>query len=252
MKLALIPGINGRLGHTYSSALKVMPNFIVKGISRLEKTLDDCIVTLDLSDKQSCNEVIDNLDVNNISEIYLVHAVGPFLFEEEGRPLEDDNGDGIDDKVYEANVTTFLNIAKPLIKKVQEEPHKLKLTLCAFGSISDRYNVPYWQSYSKSKNILRGYIRSKVSEAVRGIFINVGSTEKEEERIHADKTYWLTCQEVVDRSMRAILDDGLNWQEIDIFKPNPYFIQEYYFRHEELKMKWIRDMYGSIKRGSMT
>ena len=192
---------------------------------------------------------MSNLDVCGVKEVYLIHSIGPFLFEEAGRPEIDENKDGIDDRVYDVNVVTLLNIAGPLIRKVHEEAKKspLKLTICAFGSVTDRYLVPWWQSYSKAKNCIREYIRSNVGEHTRGVFINVSttSTEKEEKlRPFADKTYWLSCKEVVNRSIRAILDENLDWQEIDMFKPNPAYRSDYYFDHKGIREKWLKEIKG--------
>ncbi len=243
--LVIIPGVKGKMGRTYGSAFQKMRRFKTIGITRQRICNDDeGLKSLDLIDVGACQQFVDNIHLVNIRELYLIHATGMFLFEEDSLPIIDTDNDCIDDRIYGSNVETFFNLARPLIHRIGEESknHPIRLTLCAFGSISDRYSVPFWQSYSKAKDILREFIRSNVGECVRGVFINLSSAEKEEERPFADKTYWLACQEVFNRSMRAILDNGLYWQEIDIFKPNPNYRPDYFFNHVALKEKWLREM----------
>ena len=87
-------------------------------------------------------------------------------------------------------------------------------------------------------------MRESINKIIRGVFINVGSTEKEEERPYANKKYWLTCKEVMERSLRPIFDKNLNWQEVDIFKPSPDYYKGFFENHESLRKRWIHDMYG--------
>ena len=145
--------------------------------------------------------------------------------------------------VYRSNFITFKNITEELTEKINFQ--KTELTLIAFGSISDEYEVPFWSAYSKSKIDLKKYIRKSLTSRVRGVFINVSSTEKDDERIYADKTYWLSCNEVSEKSMPSILNKEPNWQELDIFKINPDYYNDYFNDHDYIKEKWLKDMYGT-------
>lgn len=83
-----------------------------------------------------------------------------------------------------------------------------------------------------------------ISKNIRAVFINVSSTEKEEERPFADKTYWLSCKEVADRSYESILNKNLDWQEISIIKPNPNYNKDYFKNTDKIKKTWIQQLFG--------
>jgi len=241
-KLVLVPGATGKMGETFLHKFLRLKSYNVVGITSNPKNESKIIKASNLLNKKEVKDVVADLKTSSYSEIFLIHSIGPFVFEEHGIPFKDTNKNGIDDKTYELNFLTFKNIVEELIKAIGQK--KILLTLVAFGSISDRYNVPWWGSYSKSKIILREFMRDSINKKVRGVFINVGSTEKEGERPFADKKYWLSCKEVVKKSMRSILDKNLFWQEIDIFKPSPDYHEGFFEDHASLKKRWIHDMYG--------
>lgn len=241
-KLVLIPGVTGKMGKSFSQKFKELKGYEVIGITSNSKKKSKSIIVSNLLNKKEVKDLVKNIKSSSYDEILLIHSIGPFLFEEKGKPVKDENKDGIDDKIYNLNFITFKNIAEELLKI--ENKKKILLTFVAFGSISDRYNVPWWQSYSKSKIILKEFMRNLVNKNVRGIFINVGSTEKKGERPFANKKYWLNCKEVVTKSLRPILDKNIYWQEIDLFKPNPNYCKDFFKKHEELKKRWLYEMYG--------
>lgn len=230
--LVVIPGIKGRMGTEYAKAFRAK-GYIVVGISS-KPSKNKNIFTCDLLNQTSLPpELISTTRSRNISEIILVHCIGKFLFEDE--PGE------INLEIYNSNVTTFKNICKQLFENCNPN---CRFTLVAFGSISDRFMVPWWRSYSYSKICLRKYMLSLVSARVRGVFINVSSTEKDEERPFADKTFWLKCSEVVKRSLPSILNKELNFQEIDIIKINPNYKPDYFRNYKKIKQVWEHDLYN--------
>ncbi|MFA6064506.1 MAG: hypothetical protein WCW44_02115 [archaeon] len=242
-KLIIIAGARGDLGKFYYAHFQKKYGANCIGLSSKINSPNTGLLKIDLFDKNACSTFVQNLRLSKYKEIILIHSIGRFLFEEKGVPIIDENHDGIEDGIYLTNVTTFLNISQPLIEKIQTLPNTC-LTLCAIGSISDREMVPFWQSFSKSKNILREYIHANISKNVHGVFINISSTEKEEERIFAHKKYWLSSKEVVNASVRAIEDNNLYWQEIDILKPDPEYYPTYYKDYEGIYKKWIFELYG--------
>lgn len=241
-KLILIPGATGKMGETFLQKFSKMKDYEVVGITSNQTNKNANLQYANLLKEKDIEDFLSRIDFSSLEEIILIHSIGPFIFEEKGLPQKDKNKDGIDDKTYELNFLTFKNIVDSLVKKLKNK--NALLTLVAFGSISDRYNVPWWQSYSKTKNILRKFMRNSINKKTRAVFINVGSTEKEEERPFADKKYWLTCKEVVKKSMKSILNKDLFWQEIDIFKPSPDYYEGFFEDHESLKKRWMQDMYG--------
>lgn len=243
-RLVIISGVRGKMGNAFFNNFKELPHTTFIGLTSDKNAESKVIKQVDLFDKNKSKQFISDLNISDFQEVYYIHSIGVFLFEKKGLPNKDINKDGIDDFIYASNFESFQNFVKPLIKKINEKPniHKPVLTLCAFGSISDRYLVPWWQSYSKTKNILKAYMRELVNGKTRCLFINVSSTEKEGERPLADKTYWLTCQEVADATMRALFDYNLYWQEVDIFKPNPKYYSGFFLNHEKLKERWLHDI----------
>lgn len=240
-KLVLIPGATGKMGESFFQKFSKMKDYKVIGITSNQTKKNKKFEYSNLLKEKDIENFLSKINFSLFEEVIVIHSIGPFVFEEKGKPIEDKNQDGIDDKTYELNFLTFKNFVEKLLKKIDK---KSLLTLVAFGSISDRYNVPWWQSYSRTKNILRKFMRNLINKKTRGVFINVGSTEKEEERPFADKTYWLSCKEVVKKSMKSILNKDLFWQEIDIFKPSPDFYEGFFENHEDLRKRWIHDMYG--------
>lgn len=242
--LVLIAGANGKMGSTYLHNLSKRPHTKCIGLTKNPKKENRLIMELDVLNQKNIKNFIKKFYFEGYVRIYFIYSIGPFVFEEEGLPYKDDDGDGIDDDTYNLNYKGYKNIIDPLIKKIAKIPKEKRplITLCAFGSISDRYKVPWWKSYSESKLILKDYMHNLVNEETRALFINVGSTEKEGERPLADKRYWLSCQEIYNASLRPLFDLNLYWQEIDIFKPSPYYYKKFFKDHEKLKKRWMHDM----------
>jgi hypothetical protein len=246
MKLVIITGITGKLGNEYLRYFANLEKFVCMGFSRRapEAKYPNVIYRyFDLLDKKTSKEVISQIDLKNYEEVILIHPIGRFKFEFWGKG-GDTNNDGIDDEIFASNVSTFLNIAEPLYQKIKI--NQIPLTLCAFGSITDRYNVPFWKSYTKSKNKLREIIKSYCKNSnVKGIFINVSTTDTGNERNlrpHADRTFWLAPKEIVNSSIKTILSRKNNWSEINIYKPNPNFNPTWYTNHENVLERWKKQM----------
>lgn len=241
-KLVLIPGISGKMGSEFRNRFIDLGGYDVIGISR-STSIKDKVLKADLLDRNSISNAFNLIDIKKYNEIYLIHAIGPFLFEEhkEIKSFKLNDNNHIHKHTYDLNFHTFKNIFDELTSVCSVSTF---ISMIAFGSISDRYYIPWWYTYSKAKNNLKNYMRHQVTERVRGIFINVSSTEKDDERPYADKEYWMSCSEVSFRTLRAILDSNLNWQEIDIFKPHPDFNYSYFEDLELIKTKWMKDMYG--------
>ncbi len=235
-KLVLIPGATGKMGREYSDAFSKIDVFEVVGFTSNENKIDDSIIYCDFLDVKSITNAFDKIDFTKYTEVYIIHSIGPFLFEENGEISAE-----IDNRIFNLNYQTFVNGCEEIKKRIRKEQ---SLIICAFGSISDRLVIPLWKSYSTSKNKLREYIIENINANTRGVFIDVSSTEKEEERPFADKTYWLKCSEVVERTIDSILNPRLNFQELFVIKPHPNYDKDYFKDLDKLKKKWLKEMYG--------
>ena len=219
------------------------------------------LLKLDLLDKEAVTSSFEQIPLSDIDEIVLIHSVGKFKFEPEGNPEIDIDGDGIDDEVYKTNIETFLNILRSLLPRIENqhrEGRALSLALCGLGSISDKYQVAYWSSYTKAKNVLRSIIYNLVQEkpeSVRGLFVNVSTVDTENEnelRPFADKTYWLKAKEIANASLPFVLgEESGSWKQVDVFKESPLFREGYYEDLAEIRRQWMAQQEGGEK-GSVT
>lgn len=239
-KIILIAGATGKMGEEFSKVfMKKQDFYVVKISSKNKKGYFFC----NLYDKKNIQKSVKLLSLSKYKEIYIIHSVGKFKFEDH-HDLNlkiDYNKLEINDDIFKSNFTTFKNLSETIIEESREGQ---KIIFCAFGSISDRYAIPWWQSYSKSKNLLREYMHSLIAKNIRCVFINVSSTEKREERIYADKKYWLKCKEVVKRSLPTILNPLSNFQEIDIIKINPKYNINYFKNLKLIRNTWLKQLYG--------
>ena len=239
-QLVVVSGVTGSLGEAYLMHYRKTEDRVV-GISRNKPEIqfpEVQYVHADLLDEKESKRCVKQLPLEEITRILLIHPVGKFRFEQEFNE--------IDPEIYSSNVKTFTNLVDPLIEHTsQDNP---LITLVAFGSISDKYDVPFWRSYSESKKALRRYIHelSGKENNVRGVFINLSSVKTRNEsklRPFADTGYWLTPEEIVQRSVPE-LSPTEKWKEIDIFNLSPDYSPEIYQDHSKVLERWTREMYG--------
>lgn len=243
-KLVIISGATRGIGKAFADYYKSQKNTEVIGIGHSNQPN---ITQLDLLEENAVNRFVNELNLNQIKYVVYMHAVGIDKFEPDAKPHIDFDDDGIDDEVYSSNVTAFLNLAEPLIEKIKQT--KTPMTICNIGSISDIYEVPFWKSFSKSKNIVRRYLKSITTENVKSIILNISSTLDEDNRkygrINADTTYWQTAKELVDKSIDSL--EGMknidsSYAEFDFYKHNPNFKQDYFTNLPKLFALWQKDM----------
>ncbi len=244
-QLVIVSGARQGIGKSFLDHYQSIPDTECLGFSR---TQNPQYLQLDLLDETVTSLAVDSLDFNGIGRILYLHSVGMDKFEPKGVPHIDNDGDGIDDEVYNSNVGAFVNFATPLIEKATKL--RIPLLLGNVGSISDVYAVPFWQSFSRAKNLVRQYVKSINNPFVRGIFLNVGSTLDEEGiykygRIKADTTYWQTVKELVQKSVPLIdemMDGPAMFAEFDFYKYNPHFRPDYFINLPKLYFMWQREM----------
>jgi len=247
-KLVVVPGATGDLGRGYLNYYSRRQNTICIGLSRKDENNPINSVQYlkaNLEEPILIKEQIQRNLLERVPNILLIHPVGKFKFERDGTPESDNDCNGIDDEVQSSNITTFQNIVRYLLEKRKEGNISL-IKLVAFGSISDPYGIPWWGSYSKSKLMLRRYIRelTRIEPMVQGIFVNLSSINTSNERKlrpFADTTYWLSPNEVVAKSVPIIENSRYQYLELDIFKPCPNYHENYYKEFDALKKEWLKD-----------
>ena len=237
-KLAIIIGANGDLGREYLKYFSGTSSYESVGFSRREtedKIKNVRYLYCDLLDSEKLEKEVKQLDLEEFSEIALIHPVGKFAFEEYDEEFNE--------KIYDSNVLTFTNIAS-VLSEVAEINRKL--IFCCFGSVSDKYNIPYWRSYTQSKKKLKEIvIELSENKNTRGVFVNtstVASENKNQIRPFADNKYCLKPKKIVSSSINKIAFGESQFTELDIFEENPNFNKEYYSDHEAIYTKWQKEM----------
>lgn len=248
MKKFIIAGIRSDIGKAYAHVLQHHGH--VYGLSRSEKPVPGLEYyfhkVCNLSDPSDTHGVFDM--VKPADEWVYIHLPGEFRFEDENHPIVDNDGDGIDDSMYQSNVVTFENIMPEIARHARTQPIKL----VAIGSTADLYNIKYWDSFTQSKNQLRKLFRRMYGDPelwknISTLFVNVSTTDGEQlagERPYIDKDYVLTPEKIVHESLSYILDSVHSSIEINILEPNPEFMNDEYFSDAQIKRRWYDDMYG--------
>lgn len=250
-QLVIITGANGRLGRAYLYHFSSKNDFDIISVSRSKEDDQPSVfknIYADLLEQKNVKSEIDKIDFSVYKKIFLIHPVGKFKFQKNGIFEIDKDSNGIDDDVFSSNVVTLENILTPIIDRIKNTQTQIRV--CAFGSISDRYDIPFWSSYSKSKNILRRILKSlsleeTLQDKISILFVNVSSVDTGNEnklRPHADKKFWLRPEEIVEKNMELLLSDFKGYKEIDTYNPIPDFDANYFHNNEKILKKWLKEM----------
>ena len=127
--------------------------------------------------------------------------------------------------------------------------------MCGLGSVSDRYRVPFWHSYTAAKDELRSTLRGIVEllnpmqRKALALMVNVSTTDTGNEnrlRPNADHSFWLPPQTIVDRSLPILLDAPIeppHYREMDVFQEQPGFDPAAYYGNTGAVLeKWEKEM----------
>ncbi len=243
-QLVVISGASRGIGKYFLQHYSDREDSKTIGISRTNN--NPHIVSLDLYDANATKQFIENMPLEGLERMIFIHSIGIDKFEPYGTPHIDKDNDGIDDEVYATNVATFMNIAKPLIEKTSKKD--IPLNIINIGSISDKYNVLFWQSFSKSKNIVRDYIKTDNHQNVRGMFLNVSTVLADNElyaRKLADTKYWIPVDTLIKNAVPYIDNfnsQNIKFMELDFFNHSPHYTTDYYTNLPNLYRVWQRDM----------
>jgi len=241
-RIFIVTGASGKLGMSFIQELQKRGEVII-AFTRKEVEIEGVkIEKADLLNEGEITTAFNEMDLSDSNEIYLIHAVGKFKFEGNAADIIDLDNDGIDDEVYATNVLTLKNTIKALLARCTTQA---KIKICAFASVSDKHDIPFWNSYTKSKNIIRGYLKELCRSArMQALVVNVTTVDTGNEndlRPHADKTYWLTPDEIVAKVLPELISLS-TYKEIDMIKEKPDFDSNYYLDHEAILKKWKSEM----------
>lgn len=246
----IVAGINGDIGKEFARRLVNLGNLY--GISRKQNRLENIAyahIRCDLLNKNDVQNMFNGLNI--LGNITYIHLPGKFQFQDENHPIVDSNNDGIDDDIFATNVETFRNVKPYLLKYLIKNPNA-RLKLVAIGSTSDLYDIPYWHSFTYSKNELRKEFRKMYGNPstygrVGSLFINVSTTDGKQlknERPYISKKFVLIPREILNQSIHYVLSNEPDSLELSVLKPNPDFGRENFLENNEISRRWYIDMYG--------
>lgn len=265
-RLVIVTGANGALGNCYLDYYIQQPNTTCVALSRAPMATAAQHRSVDLLDADATAHAIHSIDLCEYQDVVLIHGVGRFKFEtmsafcarsDSNRENVTAFDDEIDQEVLSSNYHTFLHLANPLLAKLEQlqaQNCHPTLALCGFGSVTDKYKIPFWHSYTYAKDLTRTFINElidsdRLTTRIRGRFINVSTTDTGNEnklRPYAtaeEKRYWLKPQKIVDQSVAHIDCLQPAWLEIDVYEPMPDFDRNAYYRNaERIREKWERQM----------
>lgn len=241
-ELFLITGASGKLGLAFIEQLKKEHKTVLGLVKKDFQIADVLLLKVDLLDETKVSATLKSFDFSSFGTITLIHPVGKFKFERNSSQIIDADKDDIDDEVYATNILTLKNTLKVLLSCLKRNQ---RIKVCAFASISDKYNIPFWNSYTKSKNIIRAYLKDLCEQNyIHALMVNVSTIDTGNENLlrpNADKTYWLNPDEIVSQTLPELASVS-TYKEIDLFKEKPDFDENYYLDHEAILKKWEKEM----------
>lgn len=249
-KTYIIAGINGDIGLEFARRFENLGRLC--GISRKQEKLENIAYEhfqADLLKPEDVDTMFKSMELSD--DLTYIHLPGKFQYQDENHPITDSNNDGIDDDTFATNVETFRNVM-PYLSTHLKTNIDSRLKIIAIGSTSDLYDVPYWHSFTHSKNELRKQFRLMYGDPetygrVGSLFINISTTDGKQlagERPHISKQFVLKPSEILDQAFPHIVSTRPESLEISVLKPNPNFACEEYLDNREIKKRWYKDMYG--------
>lgn len=249
----IIAGANGEIGREYIQKFCSKNKIIAISKQKISEIKHPNVssIIVDLTNPKDLERAFINFDPTPYKRIILIHSIGRDKFENTNYPKIEPLGT-LDSSVYTSNVNTYKYIARLLIKKVEvaRETRSVKLKLVMIGSVADKYGLLILTSFSESKNIVRSYMKDAVQSFpwVSALVVNISSTITKsalDVRPHADTTYWLKPNEVVENSWKKILRQFGRYKEIDVYKKDPKFQKNYYFDDKAIFERWSRYVWGT-------
>jgi len=222
-KLVIIAGVNGAIGKAFHRHYKQEDRTTVLGLSR--------------------GEDFKSVDLSEITDVVYIHAIGKFKFEPQGVAAIDKDGDGIDDEVYESNVTTLKLAIKYLVTLLGLNNHVQNVAVIAFGSTSDPYKIPYWQSYSRATSKMKEILQNSLGldSRLKAVFMNLSSVDTAKERALrplANTDLWLDPSDVVVETLAAIDHSTDSWHEESVYKKISGYGSKYYKDKKRILKEW--------------
>jgi NAD(P)-dependent dehydrogenase (short-subunit alcohol dehydrogenase family) len=246
-KLIIIAGITGSIGQEIARKYIGQNNTLVYGISRRGVDISSMdkipehhlIVKVDLTDSNSIKDFLKKISFTDVSSVEYFHLVGEFKTEInsnlEINVTNDFNNDGIDDEVYNLVAKSYIEMVEILSEQTNSLNKELKVV--SFGSLADIYNIPVFQSFKKSRDIVKNFSK-KIQETFQNVNIylfNTSTIFAVDEMIerpfifstNVNPEFWITPKELADK-MFTFMEFEKGVFETDIYIANPHFSDDYF------------------------
>ncbi len=250
-ELVIVAGAAGEIGSEYCK--KITDNKIdCIGVIRNKKVNITSKyfreIVCNLENQKEIDFTFSQIDFSKYGKITYLHTIGIDKFDPRGypniKPMET-----IDPSVYNTNVNSFKYLLRFCFEKInninlKNLHNKIEFRVAIIAGVSDKHTPFVIESFCEAKFILRQYIQSYIKlhpDWISGLSINISSTITQsalQVRPNADCEYWLTPKEVVKKSYKKLISEYNSYEELDIIKHSPYFVNDYYSNNELLYKKW--------------
>jgi hypothetical protein len=251
--LVIIAGAAGEIGIEFCKGLAIKGVDCIAVIRNKQLSVDFPSiqsVSCNLDNQYEIEEKFLQVKFENYNHVIFLHTIGVDKFDPRGYPNIKPM-DTIDSDIYNTNVNSFKYLFRYCARRIRNinlySGKEIKFKTAIIAGVADKHTPFVIESFCEVKFILRQYIQSIVQlypEWASGLSINITSTVTESAlkvRPYADTTYWLTAEDVVNKSIDELLVDTGGYKELDLIKSSPYFTSDYYENDEVLYQKWSKE-----------
>ena len=258
-KLVVIAGVTGSIGQEILRHYLVDNSTVVYGVSRKGFLMDqfglfpahNMIINVDLHNTEDIKRFVSKIPAKEFKEISYYHVVGEFKTEI-NKDLEvivenDQDGDGINDQVFSLVARAYMTMVTEL--GIVADKNNSKFNVVSFGSLADKYHIPCFQSFSKSREIVKNFSK-KLSKSINVYLFETSTLLAADELLErpfifttdVSPVYWITPLELVTKALGFIaLEKG--FVEKDIYLANPNFSNNYFDAEVTYKRR-IKELYN--------
>lgn len=259
-KLIIIAGVTGSMGQEFLRKYLLEPNTLIYGISRKGFSLSGfsslpdhhMIVNVDLTNQAEIESFIEKIPKQTYESISYFHLVGEFKTEltSEGKVAIEHNVDGIDETVRTLVADAYIHMVSEITKSNLCAVEKINVI--SFGSLADSHKLDCFQSFWKSREIVKKFSR-EIRDAYQNInfyLFNTSTLCAADEMLErpfifatsVNPQFWITPHDLVQR-VSGHIDSEQGFFERDIYVPNPYFSRDY-FTEEKTHIRRVKELYN--------
>jgi hypothetical protein len=235
-ELYIIGGVSGAIGNAVLALLSRKKNAVIYGLSRqmqhysvfegkLPLATMGISVGEDVADRKALDEFVGKIDFDNVSKVHYVHALGKFAHEFV-KPTDKQLRE-IEMLSYDA----FVSISDRLLAE------RVPFATTLIGSLSDKYKIKGFQSWWKTIERTKNYMKSIFQEKVSMNVVNIASIVSSQElrvrplvfaQTEAKPYFWLTPYEVAEKIISMLDSFVEGYSEDELFHKSDYWFDGYY------------------------